>query len=144
MAIATTSATLPKPLPNLNSPLHSLHTRTINSISSSSLHFGHTLLHKLTISHTISSSSKRFSGFKPHGFVSCSLSNESSVDEQVEDKSLPNTSSNDLVKSCAWNWRGYSIRYQCSGSNGPALVLVHGFGANRSTSLIFRFSLADN
>ncbi|MBA0786860.1 hypothetical protein Gotri_027759, partial [Gossypium trilobum] len=29
-----------------------------------------------------------------------------------------------------WNWKGYSIRYQCSGSSGPALVLVHGFGAN--------------
>lgn len=30
-----------------------------------------------------------------------------------------------------WNWKGYSIRYQYSGNNGPALVLVHGFGANR-------------
>ncbi|KAL4320595.1 hypothetical protein HN51_064758 [Arachis hypogaea] len=29
-----------------------------------------------------------------------------------------------------WNWRGYSIRYQCAGNDGPALVLVHGFGAN--------------
>ncbi|KAK7283633.1 hypothetical protein RIF29_13276 [Crotalaria pallida] len=30
-----------------------------------------------------------------------------------------------------WNWRGYSIRYQYSGNNhGPALVLIHGFGAN--------------
>lgn len=32
-----------------------------------------------------------------------------------------------------WNWRGYSIRYQYAGSSGPALVLIHGFGANRST-----------
>ncbi|CAL5428679.1 unnamed protein product [Camellia sinensis] len=30
----------------------------------------------------------------------------------------------------SWNWRGYSIRYQYFGNNGPALVLVHGFGAN--------------
>ncbi|KAG4919981.1 hypothetical protein JHK86_048794 [Glycine max] len=29
-----------------------------------------------------------------------------------------------------WDWRGYSIRYQHSGNIGPALVLVHGFGAN--------------
>ncbi|CAN0927309.1 Pheophytinase, chloroplastic, partial [Linum grandiflorum] len=29
-----------------------------------------------------------------------------------------------------WNWKGYSIRYQCAGKSGPALVLVHGFGAN--------------
>ncbi|KDO54413.1 hypothetical protein CISIN_1g021259mg [Citrus sinensis] len=34
------------------------------------------------------------------------------------------------VKNSMWNWRGYSIRYQYSGSTGPALVLVHGFGAN--------------
>ncbi|CAI9117446.1 OLC1v1018844C1 [Oldenlandia corymbosa var. corymbosa] len=33
-------------------------------------------------------------------------------------------------KTRTWNWRGYSIRYQCAGSIGPALVLVHGFGAN--------------
>lgn len=32
-----------------------------------------------------------------------------------------------------WKWKDYSIRYQCSGENGPALVLIHGFGANRST-----------
>lgn len=37
------------------------------------------------------------------------------------------------VKTGTWNWRGYSIRYQYAGSSGPALVLVHGFGANRST-----------
>lgn len=37
------------------------------------------------------------------------------------------------VKTCMWNWKGYSIRYQYAGSSGPALVLIHGFGANRST-----------
>ncbi|XP_022886209.1 pheophytinase, chloroplastic [Olea europaea var. sylvestris] len=34
------------------------------------------------------------------------------------------------VKTSTWNWRDYSIRYQYSGSSGPALLLVHGFGAN--------------
>ncbi|XP_044479310.1 uncharacterized hydrolase YugF [Mangifera indica] len=130
MAIATASSTLLKPLPNLNFILHSLHTRNTNLIASSSSHFDHTSLHKLTVSHTTSSRSCRFSGFKPNGFVACSLNNESSVDALGEDKSFPNTSSNDQVKSCMWNWRGFSIRYQCSGSSGPALVLVHGFGAN--------------
>jgi pimeloyl-ACP methyl ester carboxylesterase len=28
-----------------------------------------------------------------------------------------------------WEWRGFKIRYQGSGSNGPAVVLIHGFGA---------------
>ncbi|VVB17062.1 unnamed protein product [Arabis nemorensis] len=38
-----------------------------------------------------------------------------------------------IPSSCflvTWNWKGYSIRYQCAGTSGPALVLVHGFGAN--------------
>ncbi|XP_077213262.1 alpha/beta-Hydrolases superfamily protein [Tasmannia lanceolata] len=34
------------------------------------------------------------------------------------------------VKIGMWNWRGYRIRYQFAGDSGPALVLVHGFGAN--------------
>ncbi|CAN8300734.1 unnamed protein product [Cochlearia groenlandica] len=34
------------------------------------------------------------------------------------------------VQTLTWKWRGYSIRYQCAGTSGPALVLVHGFGAN--------------
>jgi hypothetical protein len=29
-----------------------------------------------------------------------------------------------------WNWQGYDIRYQFAGSDGPALLLIHGFGAN--------------
>ncbi|KAG8369553.1 hypothetical protein BUALT_Bualt14G0025400 [Buddleja alternifolia] len=38
-----------------------------------------------------------------------------------------------LIKSkvlSTWKWRDYSIRYQYAGTSGPALVLVHGFGAN--------------
>lgn len=34
------------------------------------------------------------------------------------------------VQSSIWIWRDYSIRYQSCGDTGPALVLVHGFGAN--------------
>uniref|UniRef100_A0A2K2BQC3 Uncharacterized protein n=1 Tax=Populus trichocarpa TaxID=3694 RepID=A0A2K2BQC3_POPTR len=34
-----------------------------------------------------------------------------------------------------WNWKGYSIRYQNAGNSGPALVLAHGFGANRTLPL---------
>ncbi|KAK4420102.1 putative aminoacrylate hydrolase RutD [Sesamum alatum] len=34
------------------------------------------------------------------------------------------------IIASTWKWRGYSIRYQYSGTRGPALVLVHGFGAN--------------
>ncbi|KAF6150193.1 hypothetical protein GIB67_023148 [Kingdonia uniflora] len=35
------------------------------------------------------------------------------------------------VQTSMWKWQDYSIRYQYSGNSGPALVLVHGFGANR-------------
>lgn len=34
------------------------------------------------------------------------------------------------VFTSIWNWEGYNIRYQFSGKNGPAVVLIHGFGAN--------------
>ncbi|CAL5354264.1 unnamed protein product [Camellia sinensis] len=53
--------------------------------------------------------------------------------ELAEDKSFKMLLSNAVVNAYAmgsWNWRGYSIRYQYSGNNGPVLVLVHGFGAN--------------
>jgi pimeloyl-ACP methyl ester carboxylesterase len=29
-----------------------------------------------------------------------------------------------------WNWQGFSIAYQTQGTAGPAVVLVHGFGAS--------------
>ncbi len=29
-----------------------------------------------------------------------------------------------------WQWRGYPIRYQQAGSTGPAVLLIHGFGAS--------------
>ncbi|MDV2998800.1 MAG: 4,5:9,10-diseco-3-hydroxy-5,9,17-trioxoandrosta-1(10),2-diene-4-oate hydrolase [Chroococcopsis gigantea SAG 12.99] len=33
------------------------------------------------------------------------------------------------TKEKIWQWRGYNIPYQTEGDNGPAVVLVHGFGA---------------
>ena len=29
-----------------------------------------------------------------------------------------------------WVWRGFPIRYQCVGEQGPAVVFIHGFGAS--------------
>jgi pimeloyl-ACP methyl ester carboxylesterase len=48
------------------------------------------------------------------------------------DASLPTSS---IVPSSEaqlhlWNWQGFSIRYQTQGSSGPAIVLIHGFGAS--------------
>lgn len=41
-----------------------------------------------------------------------------------------NLSSSSYVKCRNWKWRDYNIRYQRAGDTGPALVLIHGFGAN--------------
>ncbi|PIN09808.1 hypothetical protein CDL12_17608 [Handroanthus impetiginosus] len=58
----------------------------------------------------------------------------------VDDAEASENATRCEIKTSTWKWRGYSIRYQHSGTSGPALVLVHGFGANRSTLLQFRFS----
>jgi pimeloyl-ACP methyl ester carboxylesterase len=29
-----------------------------------------------------------------------------------------------------WQWQGHNIRYQTAGTSGPALILIHGFGAS--------------
>ncbi len=34
------------------------------------------------------------------------------------------------VETCVWQWQGFSIRYQTAGAVGPAVVLIHGFGAS--------------
>ncbi|KAH9327215.1 hypothetical protein KI387_007393 [Taxus chinensis] len=34
------------------------------------------------------------------------------------------------VSTSVWNWQGYNIRYQFAGNDGPAVILIHGFGAN--------------
>ncbi|XP_052186442.1 pheophytinase, chloroplastic [Diospyros lotus] len=50
-------------------------------------------------------------------------------DHVINDPTKQNTPQLEVCSS-TWNWRGFSIRYQHSGNSGPALVLVHGFGAN--------------
>ncbi|KAJ0243897.1 Alpha/beta-Hydrolases superfamily protein [Hirschfeldia incana] len=62
------------------------------------------------------------------GFVSCS----SVADKASTLEDGPSVGENVCpeVQTLTWNWKGYSIRYQCAGTSGPALVLVHGFGAN--------------
>ncbi|XP_009364132.2 uncharacterized hydrolase YugF [Pyrus x bretschneideri] len=86
-------------------------------------------LHQVKIPRRLS----KFSGIKSNGFVLFS-----SLNGQTGETSPPSaeatTSVNNVsdvqVQSSIWNWRGYSIRYQHAGNSGPALVLIHGFGAN--------------
>ncbi|CAL8998383.1 unnamed protein product [Prunus brigantina] len=73
----------------------------------------------------------KFSGFESNGFILFS-----SLSGQIGEGSFPSpeaTANNNApevqVQSSIWNWRGYSI-YQHAGNSGPALVLIHGFGAN--------------
>ncbi|MEC4806468.1 MAG: alpha/beta fold hydrolase [Jaaginema sp. PMC 1079.18] len=35
-----------------------------------------------------------------------------------------------LTEARTWQWRGHKITYQCCGDTGPAVVMVHGFGAS--------------
>ncbi len=35
-----------------------------------------------------------------------------------------------VLTDTTWSWRGFPIRYQQAGSTGPAVVLIHGFGAS--------------
>ncbi|KAK9153333.1 hypothetical protein Sjap_000813 [Stephania japonica] len=89
----------------------------------SSVHFSRVDVPCMAISSRVYSSSRPIS----NGF-------ESSVHfSRLDDKIVSNpgtTGKNPQVHSEIWNWRGYSIRYQYSGENGPVLVLIHGFGAN--------------
>ncbi|XP_024379192.1 uncharacterized protein [Physcomitrium patens] len=48
--------------------------------------------------------------------------------ELIQRKSRDQGSENGL-KVCSWRWRGYLIQYSTSGDEGPAVVLIHGFGA---------------
>lgn len=35
-----------------------------------------------------------------------------------------------LTQMKTWQWQGFQIHYQAAGSQGPAVVLIHGFGAS--------------
>ncbi|KAL5765280.1 hypothetical protein ACOSQ2_017874 [Xanthoceras sorbifolium] len=130
MASTSTSSTL-LPLSRLNFPLLSFKRRTNNNnnitLQATPIHFH--LHNKLAISHP----SLRLSRFRPDGSAVSSLSVDQYDPFQDHNKSLSSdqtTQEQPQVQSSMWNWRGYSIRYQHSGSSGPALILVHGFGAN--------------
>lgn len=45
---------------------------------------------------------------------------------------FPSSSSSSTieVETRFWKWQNYTIRYQAAGDRGPALILIHGFGAN--------------
>ena len=40
------------------------------------------------------------------------------------------TNSLSLNNEKTWYWRGFPITYNHCGDNGPAVILVHGFGAS--------------
>lgn len=40
------------------------------------------------------------------------------------------SSTSTKTKFFTWMWRGFPIRYQTAGETGPAVVLIHGFGAS--------------
>jgi pimeloyl-ACP methyl ester carboxylesterase len=44
--------------------------------------------------------------------------------------SLSSTPLTSTTRAKIWNWRGFPICYQSAGETGPAVVLVHGFGAS--------------
>ncbi|CAN6555896.1 unnamed protein product [Malus baccata var. baccata] len=86
-------------------------------------------LHQVKIPRRLS----KFSGAKSNGFVLFSSLNGQTGETSppsVEATTSVSNVSDVQVQSSIWNWRGYSIRYQHAGNSGPALVLIHGFGAN--------------
>ncbi|KAF9686507.1 hypothetical protein SADUNF_Sadunf03G0165800 [Salix dunnii] len=83
-------------------------------------------------SSSVSHSIPKLSGLHSNGFLARSSSSDYSVNNSridVENSSSSNANETQ-VQSSIWSWKGYSIRYQYAGNSGPALVLVHGFGAN--------------
>ncbi|KAM2244234.1 hypothetical protein ACFXTI_005320 [Malus domestica] len=86
-------------------------------------------LHQVKIPRRLS----KFSGAKSNGFVLFSSLNGQTGETRppsVEATTSVNNVYDVQVQSSIWNWRGYAIRYQHAGNSGPALVLIHGFGAN--------------
>lgn len=53
--------------------------------------------------------------------------------EQSQQVGTPKTTSSQDTTAGSnqdWRWQGFSIRYQAAGTQGPPVVLVHGFGAS--------------
>ncbi len=42
----------------------------------------------------------------------------------------PSSSTLPIPTSQIWTWRGFPIRYQTAGTQGPVVLLIHGFGAS--------------
>ncbi|KAJ3684074.1 hypothetical protein LUZ61_013238 [Rhynchospora tenuis] len=57
-------------------------------------------------------------------------SNAERIQEASGSDPSSTSASSSQVQTGTWIWRGYKIRYQYAGTAGPALVLIHGFGAN--------------
>lgn len=74
-------------------------------------------------------SKRRSSGTSPR-LISSQASSSSVEEVEVSDASTSSSGSVQQVETRTWNWRDYNIRYQAAGSDGPSLVLIHGFGAN--------------
>ncbi|CAN1315842.1 Pheophytinase, chloroplastic [Linum perenne] len=131
MTMATTTSS-PIPLPKLRfpCPTHSYASKTSNwrpkpppSLLPVTNDFS-------SSSHTSSSSIPLLpSSLRSTAFPVC----YSSSSDLVQSSSLPLDAGDSPVvqlETSIWKWKGYSIRYQSAGKSGPALVLVHGFGAN--------------
>ncbi|KAF5725524.1 pheophytinase chloroplastic [Tripterygium wilfordii] len=115
-------------LPNMNLP-RVFSQKPMNLMVKTSVSLRKNLFHEPQISFGIS----LFYRFKGTRFVLQSRTSDFSTnDNQIEvKKDLSDLTVKETeVKSSMWSWRGYSIRYQYSGNSGPALVLIHGFGAN--------------
>ncbi|VAH28453.1 unnamed protein product [Triticum turgidum subsp. durum] len=72
------------------------------------------------------------SGNSPRSRLRAEASKAEPAEESLPAAPGPSAPSEPLpqARTSTWNWKGYNIRYQCAGTSGPALVLIHGFGAN--------------
>ncbi len=59
-----------------------------------------------------------------------SRSHEQLLQQVGTSKTLSSQDSSNPGSNRDWNWQGFSIRYQVGGTQGPPVVLVHGFGAS--------------
>ncbi|XP_010535924.1 PREDICTED: pheophytinase, chloroplastic [Tarenaya hassleriana] len=127
MAMATTSSSLALSFSSLEISSLFVSRRTLLRKNTPSIRFSEAHV----VKPAIRSSIIRFPMSRSVGLVSCSsLTDEASSSVGGSPVGEESLSEEPQVRTLTWNWRGYSIRYQCAGDSGPALVLVHGFGAN--------------